>query len=72
VFQFERGAGRSLEVEDEAWLTTLLSACRSALEKAENGEFPASADLIEDLRRFTREVERKLDRARVSGATTRD
>jgi hypothetical protein len=50
-------------VEDEAWLTTLLTACRAALEKAENGEFPASADLIEDLRRYTAEVERKLAEA---------
>jgi hypothetical protein len=51
-------------MEDEAWLTTLLTACRSALKKAENREFPASAELIEDLRRFTAEVERKLARAR--------
>ena len=51
-------------MEDEAWLTTLLTACRAALEKAENPEFPASAELIEDLRRFTAEVERKLTRAR--------
>jgi hypothetical protein len=50
-------------VEDEAWLTTLLTACRAALEKAENPEFPASADLIEDLRRFTAEVERRLAEA---------
>ena len=55
-------------MEDEAWLTTLLTACRSALEKAENREFPASAELIEDLRRFTAEVERKLTRARSTDA----
>jgi hypothetical protein len=57
-------------VEDEAWLTTLLAACRSALEKAENREFPASAELIEDLRRFTAEVERKLSRARRTDAAS--
>jgi hypothetical protein len=51
-------------MEDEAWLTTLLTACRAALEKAENPEFPASAELIEDLRRFAAELERKLTRAR--------
>jgi hypothetical protein len=50
-------------VEDEAWLTTLLTASRAALEKAENPDFPASADLIEDLRRFTAEVERRLAEA---------
>jgi hypothetical protein len=50
-------------VEDEAWLTTLLSACRAALAKAENPAFPASADVIEDLRRFTAEVERRLAKA---------
>jgi hypothetical protein len=55
-------------MEDEAWLTTLLTACRSALEKAENRELPASAELIEDLRRFTAEVERKLTRARSTDA----
>jgi hypothetical protein len=55
-------------MEDEAWLTTLLTACRSALEKAENREFAASAELIEDLRRFTAEVERKLTRARSADA----
>ena len=57
-------------VEDEAWLTTLLSACRSALEKAENRESPASGELIEDLRRFTAEVERKLSRARSTDAAS--
>jgi hypothetical protein len=50
-------------VEDEAWLTTLLTACRAALENAENPDFPASADLIEDLRRFTADVERRLAEA---------
>jgi hypothetical protein len=57
-------------VEDEAWLTTLLSACRSALEKAENREFPAPAYVIEDLRRFTAEVECKLNRARNTDAAS--
>jgi hypothetical protein len=47
-------------VEDEAWLNTLLTASRAALEKAESPDFPAPADLIEDLRRFTAELERKL------------
>ena len=51
-------------MDDEAWLTTLLTVCRSALEKAENPEFPASAELIEDLRRFTAKLEGKLTRAR--------
>ena len=51
-------------MEDGAWLTTLLTARRSALEKAESAEFPASAELIEDLRLFTAEVERKLTRIR--------
>jgi hypothetical protein len=51
-------------MEDEAWLTTLLTASRSALENAESPEFPASAELIEDLRLFTAEVERKLTRTR--------
>ena len=47
-------------MEDEAWLNTLLTASRAALEKAESPDFPAPADLIEDLRRFTAELERKL------------
>jgi hypothetical protein len=51
-------------MEDEAWLTTLVTACRSALEKAENPDSLASAELIEDLRLFTAELERKLARAR--------
>jgi hypothetical protein len=50
-------------VEDEAWLTTLLTAGRAALEKAENPDFPTSADLIEDLQRFIAEVERRLAEA---------
>jgi len=56
-------------MDDEAWLTTLLAACRAALDNAENSEFPASAALIEDLRRFTAEVERKLSRARTDAAS---
>jgi hypothetical protein len=57
-------------MDDEAWLTTLLAACHAALEKAENREFPASAALIEDLRRFTAEVERKLTQARSTDAAS--
>ena len=57
-------------MEDEAWLTTLLTASRAALEKAENPDFPASADLIQDLRRFTAELERKLAQARSTDAAS--
>ena len=59
-------------MEDEAWLTPLLTASRAALEKAENPDFPASADLIEDLRRFTAEVERRLARAQSTNAGVPD
>jgi hypothetical protein len=42
----------------------------TALEKAENRDFPAPAELIEELRRFTAEVERKLSRARSTDAAS--
>lgn len=56
-------------MEDEAWLTTLLSASRAALEKAENQNFPRPP-LIEDLRRFTAEIEHRLTQAQSTDAAS--
>lgn len=52
---------------DIAWLSWLLDVCRSALARAENPEFPADALFIQDLRRYTRQVEDQLEAARRLG-----
>jgi hypothetical protein len=51
-------------MNDVAWLSWLLEVCRSALAKAENSESPVDAVFIEDLRRYTRQVEDQLEAAR--------
>ena len=43
--------------DDERWLRRLLEACRTALEQAENAEFPPPDNYI----RVTSDVERRLD-----------
>jgi|Tabmets5t2r1_1033131.scaffolds.fasta_scaffold27919_3 hypothetical protein len=50
--------------DDERWLRRLLEACRTALEQAEDAEFPPQDDYIDDLRRVTADVERRLDERR--------
>jgi len=54
-------------MNDVASLYWLLDVCRSALARAENPEFPADAVFIEDLRRYTRQVEEQLEVARRFG-----
>jgi hypothetical protein len=51
-------------MNDVAWLSWLLDVCRSALARAENPECPADPVFIEDLRRYTRQVENQLEAAR--------
>jgi hypothetical protein len=50
--------------DDERWLRRLLEACRTALEQAENADFPPTDSYIDDLRRVTADVKRRLDERR--------
>jgi hypothetical protein len=59
-------ASKEATMNDVAWLSRLLGVCRSALARAENPESPEDAVFIEDLRRYTRQVEERLKAARRS------
>jgi hypothetical protein len=51
-------------MNDVAWLSWLLDVCRSALARVENPDFTADPVFVEDLRRYTRQVEDQLEAAR--------